>query len=40
MDKYYMKKFNKFADFIITCLQEEYKKLNLIAINWKITIKR
>lgn len=27
MDKYYMKKFNKFADFIVTCLQEEYKKI-------------
>lgn len=24
MDKYYMKKFNKFADFIIECLVEEY----------------
>lgn len=27
MDKYYMKKFNKFADFIIECLVEEYTKL-------------
>lgn len=27
MDKYYLKKFNKFTDFIITCLQEEYSKI-------------
>lgn len=28
MDKYYMRKFNKFADFIIECLHEEYKKID------------
>lgn len=27
MDKYYMKKFNKFADFILECLHEEYTKI-------------
>lgn len=28
MDKYYMRKFNKFADFIIDCLCEEYTKID------------
>ena len=28
MDKYYMRKFNKFADFIIDCLREEYTKID------------
>ena len=28
MDKYYMKKFDKFADFIIECLREEYTKID------------
>lgn len=28
MDKYYMKKFNKFADFILECLREEYTKID------------
>lgn len=28
MDKYYMKKFNKFADFILECLHEEYRKID------------
>ena len=28
MDKYYMKKFNKFADFITECLHEEYTKID------------
>lgn len=28
MDKYYMKKFNKFADFILDCLHEEYTKID------------
>lgn len=32
MDKYYMKKFNKFADFIIECLVEEYTKLKAILV--------
>ena len=28
MEKYYMKKFNKFADFIVACLKEEYTKID------------
>lgn len=28
MEKYYMRKFNKFADFIIECLREEYTKID------------
>lgn len=35
MDKYYMKKFNKFADFIIECLVEEYTKLEFISYKLK-----
>nr|UWF92280.1 MAG: hypothetical protein [Bacteriophage sp.] len=34
MNKYYMKKFNKFADFIIECLVEEYTKLEFT--NYKL----
>ena len=34
MDKYYKKKFNKFADFIIECLVEEYTKLEFT--NYKL----
>lgn len=35
MDKYYRKKFNKFADFIIECLVEEYTKLEFIRYKLK-----
>ena len=28
MDKYCMKKFNKFTDFIVECLREEYTKID------------
>ena len=28
MEKYYMKKFNKFTDFIVECLREEYTKID------------
>lgn len=28
MEKYYMRKFNKFADFIVECLREEYTKID------------
>lgn len=28
MEKYYLRKFNKFADFIIDCLREEYTKID------------
>ena len=35
MDKYYMKKFNKFADFIIECLVEEYTKLEFTSYKLK-----
>lgn len=28
MDKYYMRKFNKFTDFIVECLREEYTKID------------
>ena len=35
MDKYYMKKFNKFADFIIECLVEEYTKLEFTSYELK-----
>lgn len=35
MDKYYRKKFNKFADFIIECLVEEYTKLEFTSYKLK-----
>lgn len=28
MEKYYMRKFNKFTDFIVECLREEYTKID------------
>lgn len=28
MDKYYTRKFNKFTDFIVECLREEYSKID------------
>lgn len=28
MEKYYMIKFNKFTDFILACLREEYTKID------------
>lgn len=28
MEKYYMRKFNKFTDFIVECLHEEYTKID------------
>lgn len=28
MEKYYMKKFKKFTDFIVECLHEEYTKID------------
>lgn len=35
MNKYYMKKFNKFADFITECLVEEYTKLEFTSYKLK-----
>ena len=35
MNKYYRKKFNKFADFIIECLVEEYTKLEFTSYKLK-----